>query len=164
MVEVGLDARNWDPLALIGHPFLVVVLILLFDQFDILLNRIGCLYALTNLEVEVTEVKRTQVDIFVDLLDLFKVVARVQDVLLNHLHIALVGAQPLLEYLCFLTDIDAGRLGLSQQTTHFVCVLLVLECHVVVESVGEPSSLVRLNGLLRGLDELRNCLRAVNLP
>ena len=58
MFQVSLDARERDPLALISHPLLVVILVLLFNELDVLSNLICCLNTLTDLEVEIAEIER----------------------------------------------------------------------------------------------------------
>ena len=96
VVEVNEKTRVKNPLSLISQTLLVVVLVLLLDEFDILPNLVRNIDALPDFEVEISKVKWAQVDVLVDLLNLLKVVGCVQGVLLNHLNVALVCANPLL--------------------------------------------------------------------
>ena len=96
MVEINKKTRVKNPLSLISQTLLVVVLVLLLDEFDILPNLVRNIDALPDFEVEISKVKWAQVDVLMDLLNLLKVVGCVQGVLLDHLNVALVCANPLL--------------------------------------------------------------------
>ena len=99
-----------------------------------------------------------------DLLHFLKIVARVEHALLKHLHIALIGAQPLFEGLSLFADVDSGALSLLEKAADALHVFLVFEGDVVVVSIVKPFALIRLNDLLGHLDELNDSLCPVDLP